>query len=130
MLISAIKAMNNYFIIKGIKILIVVAFFILLMGTAVMVLWNWLMPTLFNSPQIDFVQAIGLTVLTRILAGGFRFGVGAGSKEDWEMKRQMWDKYKNMSPDERLRWKEDWRSRCRSKMGYKRYDEEIDKDQI
>jgi hypothetical protein len=122
--------MRNYFIIKGIKILFVIAFFILLMGTAVMVLWNWLMPTLFNSPHIDFVQAIGLTVLTRILAGGFRFGMGSGNKEDWEMKRQMWDKYKNMSSEERMRWKEDWRTRCRSKMGYKRCDEEHEKDQI
>jgi Ca2+/H+ antiporter, TMEM165/GDT1 family len=129
-LIIDLKTMRDYFIIKGIKILFFGILFFLLLGTVVMVLWNWLMPTLFNLPHIDFAQAIGLTILTRILAGGFRIGMATGSKEDWDKKRQMWEKFKNMSPDERIRWKEEWRMRCRTKMGYKRYDEDTNNDQI
>ena len=43
---------------------------------AVMALWNWLMPTLFELPQVSFGQALGLLVLSRILFGGLfgRFG--------------------------------------------------------
>lgn len=120
--------MKSFWIAKIIKILILVAFFILLLGTAVMLLWNWLMPTLFNLPIIDFGQAVGLTILSRILTGGFRMGVGAASKEQWEQKRQMWEKYSAMSPDEREKWKTEWRDRCRSKnrMGFKHYDEKDD----
>lgn len=124
--------MRNYFILKGLKILILIAFFILLMGTAVMALWNWLMPTLFNLPHIDFLQAIGLTILTRLLAGGFRFGTGASTPEHWKKKHQMWEKFTNMTPEERQRWKDEWRNRCRmrQKMGYKQYDENLENDQI
>ena len=124
--------MKSFWIIKGIKILIMIAFFILLMGTAVMLLWNWLMPSLFNLPIIGFTQALGLTVLARILTGGFRMGMGAGSKEHWEQKRQMWEKFSAMTPEERNRWKSEWRDRCRSRnrMGYKRYDTDNEGDQI
>ena len=106
--------MKNYWVLKSIKMLVLMAFFIVLLGSVVMWLWNWLMPSLFNLPVISFSQALGLTALTRILAGGFRWGVGAaGSREHWEQKRQLWDKWSGMSPEERQRWKEEWRSRCR-----------------
>jgi hypothetical protein len=126
--IKSKKEMKSFWIAKIIKILILVAFFILLLGTAVMLLWNWLMPTLFNLPVIDFGQAVGLTVLSRILTGGFRMGVGTASKEQWEQKRQMWEKFSAMSPEEREKWKTEWRDRCRNKnrMGYKHYDEKDD----
>ena len=39
-------------------------------GVAVMVLWNWLMPALFELPQLNFGQALGLLLLSRILFGG------------------------------------------------------------
>jgi hypothetical protein len=120
--------MKSFWIAKIIKILILVAFFILLLGTVVMMLWNWLMPTLFNLPIIDFGQAVGLTVLSRILTGGFRMGVGTAGKEQWEQKRQMWEKFSAMSPEEREKWKTEWRDRCRNKnkMGFKHYDEKND----
>ena len=124
--------MKSFWIIKGIKFLIMAAFFILLMGTAVMLLWNWLMPALFNLPLIDFTQALGLTVLSRILTGGFRMGIGTGSREHWEQKREMWDKYSAMTPEERDRWKTEWRDRCRNRthMGFKRYDAKKEDDHI
>ena len=30
-------------------------------------LWNWLMPTLFKVPEITFLQAIGLNILSNML---------------------------------------------------------------
>ena len=32
-----------------------------------MLLWNWLMPYLFNFPDIDFLQSLGMYVLSKIL---------------------------------------------------------------
>ena len=43
-------------------------------GTAVMLLWNWLAPTIFGLGTINFWQALGLFVLCRILLGGFGGG--------------------------------------------------------
>jgi hypothetical protein len=39
----------------------------LLMGFPVMLLWNWLMPTIFGFKEISFLQALGLSILCRIL---------------------------------------------------------------
>jgi hypothetical protein len=124
--------MKSFWVLKGLKILILIVFFIVLVGTIVMWLWNWLMPSVFNLPYISFQQAIGLTVLTRLLSGGFHFGMG-NHREHWEQKRQMWDKWSAMSSEERQKWKNDWRSRCqhsRRTMGFKSSDEEIENDHI
>ena len=34
-----------------------------------MLLWNWLMPELFGTPFISFLQAVGLMLLARIVLG-------------------------------------------------------------
>ena len=49
-----------YFI--GIIILIV-----MLLGLPLQLLWNWLMPDLFNLPYISFWQAVGLNLMAAIL---------------------------------------------------------------
>ena len=69
----------------GFKILKIAAFaalYIVVFGTMVVALWNWLMPSLFNLPTISFSQALGLFVLCRILTGGFRFsGIHGGGEQ-------------------------------------------------
>lgn len=35
-----------------------------------MLLWNALMPVIFHLPQLSFVQAIGILILSKILFGG------------------------------------------------------------
>ena len=37
---------------------------------AVMLLWNWLTPRLFGWLEINYLQAMGLLLLSRILIGG------------------------------------------------------------
>jgi hypothetical protein len=39
----------------------------LLQGLSVILLWNWLVPTLFEGPTITFVQALGLSALCELL---------------------------------------------------------------
>jgi hypothetical protein len=117
---------------KLLKMAAIAALYILLFGTFVMALWNWLMPELFNLPMITFSQGLGLFVLGRILTGGFRIGAGIGSRsssdsEDWAYKKQMFESWKNASPEERERlkneWKSYWRERCddnRRPIGFQR----------
>jgi hypothetical protein len=44
----------------------------------VMLLWNWLLPPLFDWPQITLLQGFAMLVLCRILFGGFGGGGGGG----------------------------------------------------
>ena len=46
----------------GILILAVILF-----GYPTMLLWNWLMPTIFNLPTITFWQSCGINLLASIL---------------------------------------------------------------
>jgi hypothetical protein len=39
----------------------------LILGFPLMWLWNWLMPGIFNLPEITFWQALGLNVLSTLL---------------------------------------------------------------
>ena len=36
-------------------------------------------------------------------------------RENWEQKKQMYEKWEGMTPEERERWREDWREKCRSR---------------
>jgi len=42
---------------------------IVMLSAVVMLLWNWLIPQLFNGKMINYGQALGLLVLVRILTG-------------------------------------------------------------
>lgn len=52
------------FILSIIGILILA---VILFGYPTMLLWNWLMPTIFNLPTITFWQACGINLLASIL---------------------------------------------------------------
>lgn len=59
----------------------------ILIGVIVRALWNWLMPTIFALPSINFWQAWGLLVLSSIL---FRKGgSSSGSSSDRKRKRHL-----------------------------------------
>ena len=50
----------------------------------VMLLWNWLMPTIFSLTEITFWQAAGLLILSKIIFSGF----GRKSHEHFSNKRE------------------------------------------
>ncbi|MDR2718757.1 MAG: hypothetical protein LBB89_11960 [Treponema sp.] len=77
-------------------------------GAAVMLLWNALMPQIFAFPQISYLQAAGLLILTRILFGGIGGGRrnliahrGAGEDRLFHHGNKLREKWMNMSADER-----------------------------
>jgi hypothetical protein len=75
----------------------------------VMLLWNALLPDLFHFPVITFWQALGLLILTKLLFGGFRGGGPRGGR--W--KDKMKQRWMNMTPEEKEKFKQDWGRRCR-----------------
>ena len=65
-----------------IKVLFITAA-ITAMGAVTMLLWNWLMPVLFGTPAISFVQALGLILLSRIILGHSRRSHGYWRQGHW-----------------------------------------------
>ncbi|MEO8399559.1 MAG: hypothetical protein ABI550_07065 [Ignavibacteriaceae bacterium] len=49
---------------------IFVLVFITLLSFALMFLWNWLMPMIFGLTEINFIQAVGLLILSKIIFSG------------------------------------------------------------
>jgi hypothetical protein len=45
----------------------VIALYGILLGLPLQILWNWLMPIVFNLPTITFWQAMGLNIMASIL---------------------------------------------------------------
>jgi hypothetical protein len=74
----------------------------------VMNLWNWLVPPIFGWHSINFWQALGLLVLSKILFGGFRGGPGRGMH--W--RHRMMERWQQMTPEEREKFREGMRERC------------------
>jgi hypothetical protein len=119
----------------------IIAIFIL--GFFTMLLWNALIPDIFRGPELSYLQAVGLLVLTRILVGirGGRhwwkpwhwFGRHKWSKkwqnapkEEWMSEyckphgREWWEEWCKMSPEERRAAKQDWKASF--KQGWEKQD--------
>jgi hypothetical protein len=77
------------------------------LGAAVMMLWNALLPGLFGWRSLNFPQALGLLLLCRILFG--RFGRG-GPPGPWQ--RGMGERWQQMTPEEREKLRARGWGRC------------------
>lgn len=85
---------------------------IFVFGFITMLLWNWLVPVLFNGPVITIWQALGLLVLSKILFSGFS-GKGHHSDKKRAYWRAQWrSKFAAMTPEDRelmkQKMKEKW----------------------
>ena len=73
-----------------------------------MLLWNWLVPDLFNGPQISYLQALGLLALSKIITWGLwsrgHQNYGQTSHSSWRDKFQ--DKLNSIDPAEREAFKQ------------------------
>ena len=104
-----------FFVKKGIGILVFVFAFVVGLSFAVMAIWNNVLVPVLHVNMIGFWQALGIFGLAKILFGGFpgggRFG---GGPRRWRahMEDKMKDKWTNMSPEERERFKEKFKNRC------------------
>lgn len=100
--------------------LLMVAFFVI-GGLAVMLLWNAILPDIFPTVgHVNYFQALGLLILSKILFGGFRGrpggdrgfgreGFRGGPPPPWKQKMM------EMTDEEREKFRSEWRERCRRK---------------
>ncbi len=100
--------MRNYWIVRGIKIAMIALVALTVVSFLVMTLWNVLIPGIFSLPVINFWQALGLLVLSKLLFGGFRPSAGGGPR--W--RRRMFERFEQMTPEEREKFKQGMRGRC------------------
>ena len=91
------------FVVFAAGILVLMSFFVLR-------LWNWLMPSVFGLHMINFGQALGLLILAKILFGSFRGGFGGRMR--W--RRRMMERWEQMTPEEREKFRSGLRSGCGS----------------
>lgn len=106
-----IKVMRRfgYFFIRFILLIPIAAL-------AMMLLWNWLAPDLFSLSTISFWQAAGILILLRLLIGprfGFPFfrpyGYYGPYKKGIFWRKKFYEKWKNMSDEEKEKFKEHYR---------------------
>jgi hypothetical protein len=90
---------------KGAAFLVLGLAFIAVLSLVVMGLWNALIPSLFHGPRLQFAEALGLLILSRILFGGFR-GRG-GWHGHW--RERMWH---GMTAEEREHLRARFKHRC------------------
>ncbi len=98
--------MKKYRFTRALKIITFVVLATLAFGLLVMHLWNWLMPVIFGLRTLTFLQALGLLLLSKLLFGGFHRHVGG---RGW--RRHMEERFANMTPEERERFRSGMRGR-------------------
>jgi hypothetical protein len=100
--------MKARWVVRGLKIGVFTITAIVVFGFVVMSLWNWLAPAVFGARTINFGQALGILVLSKILFGGFRGRPGYGGH--W--RRRMSARWEQMTPEEREKFRQGMAGRC------------------
>lgn len=107
---------KEFMVKKAIAIVVFVFAFIVGLSFAVMALWNNILVGVLHVSTITFWQALGIFALAKILFGGFpgprgRWGGGPGRWKQ-HMAEGMKEKWMNMTPEDREKFKQEWRDRC------------------
>src|SRR5688572_2675543 len=76
-------------------------------------LWNWLVPVLFNGPVITYAQSLGLLALTKILFFGIsgRRSCNGSDMQQPYWKHRFYEKMSSLSPEEREAFKKKMREK-------------------
>jgi hypothetical protein len=90
---------------KILLILLLVPIGLSVFSLIVMWLWNWLAPPVFGWHTINFWQALGIFVLSKILFGGFRGRHMYG-------RRRMMERLEQMTPEEREKFRKGMQGFC------------------
>ena len=107
--------MKRFRLKKVLMVILIAAAATTVFGFVVMGLWNAILPQVISGVKtISFVQALGILVLSKILFGGFGRGGGPFAARRREWKEQMKEKWGAMTPEEREKFKAEWKNRCGS----------------
>ena len=102
---------------KGLMIAVFAIAALMLFTAVVMGLWNAILPAVLGVNTITFTQALGILILSKILFGGF--GGGFRGRHGRECRQGMRDKWEAMTPEDRSKFKSEWRNRCGGRWGMK-----------
>ena len=80
-----------------IKVILMSVTAAVVLGFIIMLLWNNLFPDLFHTEKINFWQALGLFIMTRILFGGYF----RGFRDRHDIRHEMYRKWEKLTPEER-----------------------------
>lgn len=86
---------------------------VVVIGYVVMTIWNNVLAGVVHVSPITFGQALAIFLLAKILFGNFKSSGG------WRGRRHMWnnemkEKWSHMSPEEKEKFKHEWRDRCKT----------------
>lgn len=96
--------MRRFRFFKVLNIVVLVAVAVTVFSFVTMHLWNWVMPAVFGLQTITWLQALALLVLGKILFGGIhRHGGGCRARKEW--KHRMVERWMEMSPEEREKFR-------------------------
>lgn len=101
---------RSFLIRKAAGFILMAAVAILLFTFIVMTLWNNILTPVLGVHVINFMQALGILILSKILFGGFRGGGWRGRRGVWNS--EMREKWQGMTAEEKLKFKNEWRTRC------------------
>jgi hypothetical protein len=88
-------------IVMGLGGFFLFVFLAFILGFFIMILWNWLMPTLFALPEISYWQAWGLFILSKLLfCTGRQDKSHHNSDEPSEQRKRMKAKFKKWLDEE------------------------------
>ena len=97
---------------------------ILIFGGVVMLFWNNVLTPVLHISPVTFWQGLGILVLSKILFSSFSGG-SVTRGDNWKQ-RMMW---KNMTPEQKEKFKEEWKNRGR-RWGYRSSDSETGDQQV
>ena len=104
--------MKKWWVAKIVKVVLLALIAMAALSVVVMVLWNAVIPSLFNGPSVTFWQAVGLLLLSHILLRGWGpWRHGNGWKGD-RWRRRFEEKLAAMTPEEREKFRQEWKQRC------------------
>jgi Ca2+/H+ antiporter, TMEM165/GDT1 family len=106
--------MKKFWIKKGVMILFFGIAAIALFGLLVMALWNAVLPAVLGVKAISFLQALGILLLSKLLFGGFGRGWKSSKHRNGRW-MDMKEKFAGMTPEEKEKFKAEWRNRCGSR---------------
>jgi len=80
-------------------------------SAVVMLLWNWILPSISSLQPLTYWQSMGLLALSRILFGSFHFGNHHSMHRQRFNHPELKDKFMEMDAEEKQQFKEHWKNR-------------------
>ena len=104
--------MKKFWVGKVVGALVIVPIIFFLVTLVVMGLWNNILVAVLHVGVVSFWQAAGILLLSKILFG---FGGGRWKNRDhrgFGGRKEMMEKWSAMTPEEKVKFKQEFRNRC------------------